>query len=320
MKTIIAAAALSVAQAKFHDRIFYFTKWMAQHGRDYQTVEEFNFRFHEWIQKDKFIKEHNEEQQSYTVGHNQFSDWTHGEYKAILQRKETEKNPEFVFKARPSTTYEPISWVDQGCVNDIQDQGQCGSCWAFASVDSMEGRHCVATGELLKFSEQQLVDCSALNSGCNGGLEAYAYRYYMSHDAMYETAYPYTGEDGRCNYEAGTTNVYSTGNYAVSSNDADSMKAALEGGSLSVAIEADQLAFQMYTSGIFDNSNCGDYLDHAVGLVGWGQDGDQEYWLVRNSWGTTWGEKGYIRMAIVSGDSEGICGVQNDPNYPTGVN
>lgn len=182
----------------------------------------------------------------------------------------------------------------------------------------MEGRHCVATGDLLKFSEQQLVDCSALNSGCNGGLEAYAYRYYMTHDAMLEVNYPYTAADGRCQYESGETGVLSTGNYAVSSNDPTAMMDALQTGPTSVAIEADQTSFQMYTGGIFDDDTCGDYLDHAVGLVGWGQDGDQQYWIVRNSWGTSWGEDGYIRFLVV--DGEGMCGVQNDPNYPTGVN
>jgi len=105
------------------------------------------------------------------------SDWTHEEYKAILTRLQPTTSPrEFAEVSNKSTS--PIDWRDEGCVNAVQDQGGCGSCWAFASVQSMEGRHCNASGKLLKFSEQQLVDCSTHDSGCNGGLEAHAYKYY----------------------------------------------------------------------------------------------------------------------------------------------
>lgn len=96
------------------------------------------------------------------------------------------------------------------------------------------------------------------------------------------------------------------------------MKAAAAKGPFSVAIQADQNVFQNYKSGILDSSKCGDHLDHAVGLVGWGKSGHTEYWIVRNSWGKSWGEHGYIRMAINSGN--GVCGVQKSASYPNGVN
>jgi C1A family cysteine protease len=97
------------------------------------------------------------------------------------------------------------------------------------------------------------------------------------------------------------------------------MKAALQQQPLSVAIQADKPVFQMYHSGIFSNVKCGTQLDHAVMVVGWGEENGQEYWIMRNSWGTTWGELGYMRVAIQEG-SKGVCGIQSDVVYPTGTN
>lgn len=301
--------------------MFDFTQWMAKHNKSYANADEFAMRFLQWNAKQRFIEQHEQEVHGYTVAHNYMSDWTHEEYKSILTRKERGHRDHEQRHHVPKNltgSPSPIDWRDHGCVNPVQDQGQCGSCWAFASVQAMEGRHCVATGELEKYSEQQLVDCVSLCNGCNGGLEPYAYRYYSSHNPMYESAYPYTAKDGRCQYEAGTTNVQSQGSTSVTADDATAMMDALESGPLSVAIEADQLCFQMYSGGIFDNTKCGDYLDHAVGLVGWGTEGSQQYWIVRNSWGSGWGESGYIRFLITTG--EGMCGVQSDANYPAGVN
>jgi len=132
---------------------------------------------------------------------------------------------------------------------------------------------------------------------------------------MAQTSYPYKGVGGSCKYSSTNTGVKTTGSVSVSSNNATAMKSALAGRPLSVLIEADKSVFQNYKSGIFNSSACGTNLDHAVILVGWGTSGGTDYWTVRNSWGTTWGEKGYIRMAITSG--AGVCGVQSQPLYPT---
>jgi len=205
----------------------------------------------------------------------------------------------------------------------VKDQGQCGSCWAFSSTGALEGAHYKASGELLSFSEQQLVDCSGLfygNLGCNGGMQARAFRYLESHKAELESVYPYTSgttkKKSSCAYSSDSKTAVEVKTYKnVTANSPSQMKAALAQQPLSVSIEADKRVFQTYKSGILDSTACGTKLDHAVLAVGYGSEGGQEYWLVKNSWNTTWGDEGYVKLAIVDGD--GICGVQMGPLYPT---
>jgi len=208
----------------------------------------------------------------------------------------------------------PINWVSKGAVNAIKDQKQCGSCWAFSAVSAMESAHKIKSGKLLSFAEQQLVDCSSAGS-CNGGNVGAAFKYYEGKGAMAESKYTYTARNGTCKYSSSNTGVKSTGHKSVTSNDPSAMKSALAGRPLSVGVAADSSAFGNYKSGIFNSSSCGTSLDHATVVVGWGSSGGTDYWIMRNSWGTSWGEKGYMRLAIVSG--AGICGIQKDASYPT---
>jgi KDEL-tailed cysteine endopeptidase len=178
----------------------------------------------------------------------------------------------------------------------------------------MESAHKIKTGHLVKFSEQQLVDCDTSSHGCNGGNKTAAFSYFEKHGAMSESSYPYTARTGTCHYSSSNTGVKSTGHKSVSQNSVSSMKIAVQKQPVSVSIEADTSYFQSYKSGIFNDTRCGTSHDHATNVVGWGTSNGQEYWLMRNSWGTSWGEKGYMRMAIVEG--KGICGVQMSPSYP----
>ena len=135
------------------------------------------------------------------MGHNQFSDWSADEYKQLLGRKQTEKSQKKNVKTFDEGSNGYVNWVDAGAVTPVKDQGQCGSCWAFGTTGSLEGAHYVATGELLSFSEQQLVDCASFtgygNLGCYGGLATYAYNYYMAGNmAELESVYPYTSGTG----------------------------------------------------------------------------------------------------------------------------
>jgi len=213
-------------------------------------------------------------------------------------------------------TYSPVDFRNGDCLNAVQDQGQCGSCWAFSATASMETAYCQAHGSLGKYAEQQLVDCVRTCFGCNGGNSALAWHYLQSHAEMSEASYPYTAKDGTCKYSSGNnTGVQSTATNAVTPNSPDAMKAALQTTIMSVAIQADQLSFQLYSSGIFTNTNCGTQLDHATNVVGWGTSGSMDYWIMRNSWGASWGESGYMRLEI--NDGVGLCGIQMQPNYPT---
>lgn len=132
---------------------------------------------------------------------------------------------------------------------------------------------------------------------------------------MTQASYPYKAVKGTCKYSSSNTGKGTTGYVNVAANNSTAMKSALAGRPLAVSIEADRAVFQNYASGIFNSTACGTNLDHAVIVVGWGTSGSTEYWTVRNSWGTSWGERGYIRIAITSG--AGICGVQMQPLYPS---
>ena len=179
----------------------------------------------------------------------------------------------------------------------------------------MESSHAIEVGELLSFSEQQLVDCSKKNYGCGGGWQYKAFEYLEKKAAMLESEYPYTAKEGTCNYSAeSNSGVNASGYKNVSRYNPQQMKAALSLKPLAVSIQADQPTFQSYKSGIFNSGDCGSSLNHATNVVGWGSEDGVDYWVMRNSWGKSWGESGYMRIQIVEGG--GICGVQLEPLYP----
>lgn len=179
----------------------------------------------------------------------------------------------------------------------------------------MEGAYCAESGDLLKFAEQQLVDCVTLSLGCHGGNPSSAMSYLKKHYEMYEDSYPYMAKNGHCVYDKeNNSGVMCTSHSSIKSKDVEEMKLALEQGVISVAIQANKAVFQNYSEGIFDDDSCGGLnLDHAVNLVGWGIDiiDETEYWILRNSWNTSWGENGYMRLKIEEG--KGICGVNKQP-------
>jgi len=320
MKSFAFAALLSAANA-LNSIEFEYMQYIAKFNKMTNDVEEFNARMANFAVTSKFIKEH--DAKNYTVGHNQFSDWSHAEYKAILGYVRSELDTKNRIKMfNESANADTVNWVTKGAVTPVKDQGQCGSCWSFSTTGSLEGAHQIATGTLLSFSEQQLVDCAYIsygNYGCNGGLQTNAYKYYEAgNKAELESVYPYTSgttmKKGTCAYKASSATAVTVSSYAdVTPNNVSQMKAALNTQPLAIAIEADQRCFQNYTSGVLDNTACGTTLDHAVLAVGYGNDATTglDYWLVKNSWNTTWGDQGYIKIAIV--DGEGICGIQMDP-------
>jgi len=297
---------------------------MAQFNKEYDNFDEFKLRFGLFAEKDAYIKEHNANpgHLTYTVGHNHMSDWAQWEYEQLLTYMPQPQNTyeKFSSAKKASTNADPVDWRDEGVVSPIQDQGQCGSCWAFSTIGSLESAHALVEGNSLeKFSEQQLVDCVGTCFGCNGGNVGFANRYLKSHPAILEADYPYAAVNQDCQDTMSNTGVVTQGTINVSTDDPDAMKAQLADGPISVAIQANKLCFQMYTSGIFNNDSCGgSMLDHAVMLVGWGIENSTEYWILRNSWATTWGEEGYMRLEIK--DGMGYCGVNSQPQAPKNVN
>ena len=301
---------------------FEYMNHLAKFGKNLGDVEEFHTRLAIFSAKDAEYKQINATEKNFTVGHNQFSDWTHEEYGALLGLREAHHQDQTVIFDESSNA-DSVNWVEAGAVTGVKDQGQCGSCWSFSTTGAMEGAHFIAKGELLSFSEQQLVDCAnTLNMGCNGGNPLWAYRYLKSHDAELESVYPYfsgtTMKAGDCQYDSlSKTSVEVTASSSVTASSPDQMRAALTQQPLAVLVEADQTVFQGYTSGVLDSAACGTNLDHAVLAVGYGTDEATglDYWLVKNSWSTTWGDNGYIKLAANS--SDGICGVQMGPSFPS---
>ena len=223
---------------------------------------------------------------------------------------------------------ESVDWRTLGGVNPIQDQGNCGSCWAFSAIASLEGAYFATSGNLIKVSEQQIVDCAGLqykNFGCLGGNVWGAWDYLEIHSSILETDYPYKGRLGKCRYDDGGpyTHVETLAYTWVPVRNSPETRKALAQQVISTSIEADQPVFQQYKSGIFNSTACGKQnpvsqldLDHAVNLVGYGTEDGQDYFILRNSWGTDWGEDGYMRIADI-GSHEGICGVQIEPVWVT---
>ena len=316
MKFVAALLATSAAALSTESK---FLQYLLQHNKSYITAEEFNARKAIFEVADELVESHNQTNASFRLAHNKFSDMTEGE-KALtrgLLPKTGLRDIETVVLDE-SKTPSSVDWRGTA-VNAIKDQGQCGSCWAFSSVCALEGAHYIATGNLLSFSEQQLVDCAKYsygNLGCSGGLQENAFNYYESYDAILEDSYPYTARNGSCAYSTHRNAGVKVSNYVNTTKRSSSQTmAAIAQQPISVSIEADKLVFQLYSSGVFDSTSCGTNIDHAVALVGYGTEGGQDYYILRNSWGTSWGEQGYMKIAN-TGDGLGICGVQYDPLYP----
>jgi len=189
-----------------------------------------------------------------------------------------------------------VDWRDNGAVTPVKDQGQCGSCWAFSTTGSTEGAWFLSSGQLVSLSEQELVDCSAAegNAGCEGGLMDYGFQYIIDNDGITtEKAYPYTATDGQCASTGKPVGATITSFSDVAGSDNDALRTAVAQQPVSIAIEADQDGFQFYSSGVF-SGDCGDALDHGVLVVGYNQTSTPAYWIVKNSWGASWGDAGYI--------------------------
>ncbi|CAI0465076.1 unnamed protein product [Linum tenue] len=281
--------------------------WLAKHGKSYNALGEKERRFQIFKDNLRFIDGHNSLNQSYTVGLNKFADLTNDEYRSkYLGVRAGQGKP--LREPKPSDRYAPrvgeslpdsIDWREKGAVAEVKDQGGCGSCWAFSTVASVEGINQIVTGDLITLSEQELVDCdTSYNEGCNGGLMDYAFQFIIK------------------NGEKNNAKVVSIDNYEdVPINDEAALQKAAASQPIAVAIEAGGRGFQFYTSGIFSGP-CGTQLDHGVGVVGYGSEGGKDYWIVRNSWGKSWGESGYLRMERNIAAKTGLCGIAMEPSYP----
>jgi hypothetical protein len=306
----VAAEALSETQYEY-----LFTRWVSQHGKHYQHDEYF-YRYGIWRVNYETIVSHNARNSSFTMGMNQFGDLTRAEFRATyLGYRSSDRARDFNGPHQNvGAPLDAVDWRNKNAVTAVKNQQQCGSCWAFSTTGSVEGAWALAKGHLISLSEQQLVDCSNAqgNDGCSGGLMDNAFQYIISNNGIgTEADYPYVATDGHPCKASTSVATISKFTDVIPNNETDLLRAA-NIGPVSVAIEADQAVFQFYSGGVLDDPSCGTTLDHGVLVAGYGTDG-KDYWLVKNSWGATWGESGYVRLAR----DKNTCGISQDPSYPT---
>ena len=329
-----AAAALVASVTAIDNATFDFMKYVSEHGKSYTTVEEFNMRQALFAERNEFIQAFNADTNNTSrVGHNFLSDWTAEELKNLRGLDTTHVNDEEPthFATQEVSAVSTYNWcstendMSKDKCTPVKNQGQCGSCWAFSATETVESAIAIFNDATpVQYSPQQLVSCSSAygNGGCNGGWYYYAWNYLKTHAQVSEADYPYTsgkfGITGTCtvNESQGLVNTDSPTDYVrVGHTNAD-MMTAIKRQPTSVAIDASSSTFNYYTTGVI-TSGCGTSIDHAVVAVGYGTENGTDYFLVRNSWGSSWGDNGFVKIAQSSTNGQpGYCGINTDPYYP----
>ncbi|KAL4204681.1 hypothetical protein AMTRI_Chr01g133200 [Amborella trichopoda] len=300
-----------------------FEQWMVDHGRVYHDDEEKAQRLEIFKENIRFIDSVNRENRPYSLSANKFADLTYEEFKAMYLGLNANARADRVaeatlFRYENGSVPSAVDWRLKGAVTPVKDQGQCGCCWAFSAVAAIEGITKLKTGNLLSLSEQELVDCDIDDDdqGCSGGTMDNAFQFIEHHGLTTEKKYPYQAADGTCNSNALAYHVATIKGYKdVPANNEKALQQAVAQQPVSVGIEA-SAAFQFYSGGVF-TGDCGTNLNHGVTAVGYGKEGDgTNYWLVKNSWGQSWGEEGYIKMQRDVHAAEGLCGIAMMASYP----
>ncbi|KAH3760232.1 cathepsin L1 [Pelomyxa schiedti] len=305
-----------------------FGKWMAENGKSYSSPGEQRHRFDTWRRNLAIVTQFNfEGGHTYKLGMNRFADLTNEEFvsqylapmpNSSASNWRTRGDVSEAAVGAPESIV-AVDWRSLGAVTPVKDQGECSSYWAFSAIGALEGCHEIATKSLLSLSEQQLIDCAFVtygNKGCNGGLPANGFNYVIDYWSELETAYPYTESKSTCLAKDTLNSADCTGYTATSSGSEVALQYAVQKTPVSVSIDASGVGFQFYKSGIYCPSSCStSTLNHAAVIVGMNSDSTGDYYIVKNSWGTSWGIQGYIWMCANKNNN---CGIATQAVYPTG--
>ncbi|XP_063039887.1 procathepsin L-like [Engraulis encrasicolus] len=312
---VVSCASISLEDLEFH-------AWKLKFDKVYQTVEEEAYRKDIWLSSRRRVLAHNiladQGISTYRMGMNHLSDKTAEEYGhllGVLTLRNVSMSPH---EDSPRLLPASVDWRRTGCVTDVKSQGDCGSCWAFSTTGALESHTCIKYGKLPSLSEQQLVDCSRKygNEGCNGGDEGDAFRYVKDNGGIdTEASYPYEGQDSTCRFKSSNIGAYCRGHkYLAHGNEHALQEALANVGPMCVDIDASHDSFLHYSSGVYNEPACSSSkVDHAMLAVGYGTEKGEDYWLVKNSFGVDWGEKGYIKMAR---NKRNQCCIACSPVYP----
>jgi len=318
MKSFIAISLLLAVTLAYTELEYQtsFTAWTQKYHKSYHH-DEFQFRYRIFRSNMDFIKSQNALNRTYTVAMNAFGDLNQKEFQTLMHGVNYTHAGSFPTPSEALSLPLSWNWNTKGAVTPIKNQGQCGSCWSFSTTGSVEGCHFQASGKLVSLSEQNLMDCSwnQGNQGCNGGLMTQAMTYIISNGGIdTEASYPYTAEDGTCTYTPANRGATQKSFINVQTGDENDLQAKVYTRPTSVAIDASHSSFQFYSSGVYDEPNCStSQLDHGVLAVGWGVSQGVDYWLVKNSWGTDWGQSGFIWMSRNNGNQCGIATMATMP-------
>lgn len=322
LATIAFSYAIQIENLDYENM---FTNWMIQYDKVYSSSD-FQKRYTIWRQNKKFVDTHNAKKLSYTVAMNEYADLSNEEFRAIYlgfkgSEELTQENVADLSNIDIASLPETVDWRTKGAVTGVKNQGQCGSCWSFSTTGNIEAVHYLTGNELVGLSEQNIMDCSWKygNEGCDGGLMDNAFKYVIANKGVdTESSYPYTAESSKtCKYNP-ANNAANITQYTdvTSGSEPDLLKACASFEPISVAIDASETSFQLYDGGVYYSYLCGNKpsdLDHGVLVVGYGVYEGTKYWLVKNSWGSSWGiQNGYIMMIR---DWDNNCGIATSASY-----
>jgi len=309
------------ANGALYNDLAHFTSWRQIYNKTYEGETNLTSKFQSWKKNRDYIDRYNARNTHMQLELNGFADihWVDWINRRASNRRMAEiELPEPIEMLPEPFLPESVDWRDKDVVTPIKNQQQCGSCWAFSAVGSIEGAHALKTGKLVSLSESQIVDCdvNGTDQGCDGGLMDGAFQYVINTSGIEkESDYPYDPQDDPCVFNKSKIAATISSYHDVKGGEQGLKAAVAKNGPISVGIDAGSASFQFYKNGVYYEPDCSStMLDHGVLVVGYGTTKNgTDYWIVKNSWGESWGNKGYIYM---SRNRNNNCGIATQPSYP----